>query len=475
MAQVFGKQIVWTSRSEGADKDAISVLACAEVALSVTAYWWIATTYDTYAILLMAAVATPLVLLRSDQSVELGVRWFKRYFDAWVSDDAPANPTVLVSAVLACLGTVALGTIGTQILLAEYDGWSLVWRSAILCWLGLNIGIATAGAAAPVGVGLFVVLGKPVESLLGTAGTVVLFAMVCVGLFLGLLLRAVATRLLASLRYAHFGAANVPTNWQRLLFQVDVLKAPELLPNADRISDRLDFIKFTDGLRGEDLKLKIALGVAIPIWFPPSLLYRYALKSTFWLYAPLIYVFSIPAAWKEPGNLLDWAEALPSMFIEWLRLGMALVTLGLAGYALYDAAGLGQVLGAMGEAPLTVFHLALVLDWSRLQPWHFFTLPSAALTVILFFWLDVIRRQVRALRKRMSEEGQLAEGAAIPLPPGAGWKLRAAVIANQLRTLCVSIWMALALYYFADFAYAQCKVFDWMITPMSWIFGPQAC
>jgi hypothetical protein len=45
--------------------------------LAVPVYWLIAIHFATYAPLMVSAAVAPLVQLRSDESVALGVRWFK--------------------------------------------------------------------------------------------------------------------------------------------------------------------------------------------------------------------------------------------------------------------------------------------------------------------------------------------------------------------------------------------------------------
>ena len=78
----FDRHLVrWSSR-ESIEAEKISLLAVAEVIFSVAAYWWIAWYFDTYAHLLVSVIVAPLVLLRSDESVALGVKMFTRYLGA---------------------------------------------------------------------------------------------------------------------------------------------------------------------------------------------------------------------------------------------------------------------------------------------------------------------------------------------------------------------------------------------------------
>ena len=65
----------WSSR-ESIENGVPSAMAIVETVLAVSAYWFFAIHYQTYAPLLLGIAVAPLVLLRSDTSVALGVRWF---------------------------------------------------------------------------------------------------------------------------------------------------------------------------------------------------------------------------------------------------------------------------------------------------------------------------------------------------------------------------------------------------------------
>jgi hypothetical protein len=69
------KWVRWSTR-ESIDNDVPSVMAIVETILAVPAYWAISLYYETYWPLLLSLLVAPLVLLRSDESVALGVRWF---------------------------------------------------------------------------------------------------------------------------------------------------------------------------------------------------------------------------------------------------------------------------------------------------------------------------------------------------------------------------------------------------------------
>jgi len=72
---------LWWSTRESISNDVPSVTAIIETTIAVPAYWWIAIHFETYLPLLISAAIALLVLLRSEESVALGVRWFMTYVD----------------------------------------------------------------------------------------------------------------------------------------------------------------------------------------------------------------------------------------------------------------------------------------------------------------------------------------------------------------------------------------------------------
>jgi len=351
---------------------------------------------------------------------------------------------IIVSAVAAG----GAGWLAADWFLVGHEGWSLFWRSILIGLFAVNVGVAVAVAltAARVGRG------------------VVAMAWLGPGFSTGILLRAVATRLFASLRHIHRGAAAFPKNWRRTLFQIDLVCSPELVPSIGEEEPALNFGSLIEELfsgKDRDIADKMRGTILIVIFFAPSLLYRYSLKSTCWLYLPLIYVAHLPGRLRDGGGRLIWVRALPAKFIEWIRFGLAGLTLGIALFALIDAAALHALLTAAGagETPVTIFSLLVVLDFGDMRPWHYFTLPSAALTILLVLWLDSIRKDEKA-------------GATID---ALGWKIHLAIRADRVRSALVYIWLGLALYYFAEYAYSRCELPKWTVPWLEWRFGPLAC
>ena len=70
---------VFGSTRDSIDNDVPSVTAIVETGLAVSLLPLIAIYFETYLPLLISAAIAPLVLLRSDESVALGKKWFKAW------------------------------------------------------------------------------------------------------------------------------------------------------------------------------------------------------------------------------------------------------------------------------------------------------------------------------------------------------------------------------------------------------------
>src|SRR5262245_43495534 len=72
---------VWWSTNESLAAGQLSILAVIETILAVLVYWTVAVLFNTTLPLLISICITPLLLLRSDKSVSLGLKWFHEYVD----------------------------------------------------------------------------------------------------------------------------------------------------------------------------------------------------------------------------------------------------------------------------------------------------------------------------------------------------------------------------------------------------------
>src|SRR5215213_3651046 len=77
--QAITKEWCFWSTSESIQNDLPCVTAIIETLLAVPLYWLISLKVGMIQPLLVAAAIAPLVLLRSEESVALGIRWYLRF------------------------------------------------------------------------------------------------------------------------------------------------------------------------------------------------------------------------------------------------------------------------------------------------------------------------------------------------------------------------------------------------------------
>src|SRR4051812_33250972 len=93
--------VFWSTR-ESIDNDVPSVTAILETIIAVPAYWFIAIHFSTYLPLLFSIAVAPLVLLRSDESIELGIILFTEFNEFLVSRDQQtvSNKILYISVLI---------------------------------------------------------------------------------------------------------------------------------------------------------------------------------------------------------------------------------------------------------------------------------------------------------------------------------------------------------------------------------------
>ena len=441
----------WISSPESRAANRLSVLAVVETVLAVIAYWWIAVEFDTYLHLAVSVLAAPLVLLRSDESVKMGARLFQEFAEEEQIGRVWNVATVIVAAGCAGMGAWVLATHW----LVDFDDWPLFWRSAILGVMALNTGLAVAGAVAVTVTGI-------------STGALFLGP----GIMFGYLLRAMLIRVLATVAHLPKGVKEFPRNWIFLNACSDVKTPPELVPGLPMDSVfRLE--RLISGFNDRSFDDRIFYSIAIPVFFVPSLLYRYSLKSTAWLYLPIIYIASLPARLSSVVDREVWLGFFGNYVLGWLQLGLAVVSLGIAFFSFLDVAAFARVLDAAREigVPLTPLGIVFVLDWSAVQPWHFVSLPSAALTVALYLWTNQLRARIRAERRVEKDTG-----ATLSAPfDFLGAAFNALLWVVRLRNILTITWVAIALYGFLALALETCKIPADVQFLLEWHFGPVAC
>jgi hypothetical protein len=181
----------------------------------------------------------------------------------------------------------------------------------------------------------------------GTFGTA-LGALAVTTFAFGLWLRTIGIRVGATLRYFGPGIREVPRNFRHTLFVIDIRHSPELMPGiSTTVSGDAPYTShYIFRLFQEETTwlLKVSAILVFLIFFIPAYLYRLSIKSTCWVYLPLVYVVS-------DRNFVYQIESRK----EWGRRLLAVVTL--AGFILTTfvtdlTAELPKVLSSKFVSPL---------------------------------------------------------------------------------------------------------------------------
>lgn len=320
---------VWGCSDESIALGQISVLAVAEVVMAVALYWWLASHFDWSWMAFVSLIAAPMLLLRSPESVELGVSMLRRFWKRKHDDYSKRE-----KYIVALVSTVAVGVAVYWLATIWLLNWSFYWRVALLSMIAFVIANMSAfvsfgggktediGPSAIVGamVGATVsmsLLAELVEGLV--VGMVV--GMVAVAwataiheaknkaingvasLFLGIvsisgvLLRSMLIRWIVIFYHLLPGLANLPKNWRETLLIIDFLNPPELLPQAGKVHRNFivrgvwrDIVK-ESAYDGWTRLFYLMVVVAL---YLPALVYRWNLKASAWLWWPLALALSSP-------------------------------------------------------------------------------------------------------------------------------------------------------------------------------------
>nr|VFK51334.1 MAG: hypothetical protein BECKTC1821F_GA0114240_100151 [Candidatus Kentron sp. TC] len=464
----------WISTPDSVENNEPTALALLETLLAVAAYWGVAWWFDTHLHLLASISLAPWLLLRSKESTERGVRWFVAYWEDKTEITPKDTPwrfwgIVLSSALITGVSTYWLA----DTFLLGHTGWALFARS-------LGLGMLAWMIAFMVAVAVAVAVAEAVAGAGAVAGTWVLALPFLLAVGASVWLRSLGVRVLATLRHPWRGFQALPENWRRILLAVDSHHAPELAPGLSARIEEFSLPGIVEKIRVGDWGDRLMWISLIPIWFLPGLLYRWSLKSTCWLYLPLIYLGGglrwRPRTAKEKGMLVsDLNEGRVEQFRRWLAVGVAaslVITTAIGHPALQSAMreSLSQfplvlrsflwVSDLLTEQAATLAHLWR-FNGLDLAPWQWLNCLGAAITAALFFYSDRVERRWRLAREET--------------PGAAPAKIHVARLLGltRLRNLCAILYVPLAFGYgfLALDGFDPARLTGWL-APLGVLYGP---
>lgn len=277
------------SSQEALDQGDLSLLAILETAGAMILAIWIAAEEETFRWLAMTAAVAPFLLLRTPQSEDMGLKWFDHY-------ESFLNITNPLHGVRSATSNVKLVKIHN---LRGFISWLYAEMRFQISQLTFDYRI------------LYVII--------------ILFFYQLLSIPVALIIKFVVT-VYFLVRHPIYTLSCVPRNWQRIALQTDIFQAPEYVPGYEAYKSTSQATRIT-------LKFSIVLQICYepilylfqivkdtqhdPVWlrlfritkavsilagglgysvyniilfYIPTTIYRYSLKSSSIIYAPLIYV-----------------------------------------------------------------------------------------------------------------------------------------------------------------------------------------
>lgn len=329
------RQWVWRCTDASIEAGQISVFAVLETLLAVAVYWYLVWRFHWPWMMFISMLAAPMLLLRSEQSVKLGLRWLKVY---WHADED--NFTLIQKAIIIG-GTAIINGLLCYWLAQQWFpghvGWDLFWRAAGLGAVALAVAVAFGGGGGGAGAGAGAVAGAGAGAVAGAvalAGVAALAsarAVVGVGVVVwpffaaGLLVRTLLIRIFATLRHPIAGLRQLPQNWRSSLWVIDPCHLPELLPQAGEVELQLTLAGLWSGYRNGSASSKAIVLIFTPFYYFPAMLYRWSLKASAWLWFPLVLVLTPPLYQQNPKATRKMLAIIPAW--HWHYVGLASLVL----------------------------------------------------------------------------------------------------------------------------------------------------
>jgi hypothetical protein len=354
---------VWFSTRETIEKEVPSVTAILETIIAVPLYWWIAFKFGSFWPLIVDAAVAPMVLLRSDQSVALGVKWFLS-FERHVIE----GKSLLLLFAWLFIASIVL----TTTFISIYVYWSSV---GTLLWFMAFIEVMV----------LLVFFGFLVMLPLYFG-----VAYIIVPLILSIPIRVAAT-----VFHLKDGIRVLPVNFRRLVLCTSPVQIPEIVPGIETTKSTFKFSEqFGSRLSQNDAAI---LYLPLFLWFiyAPSWLYRLTIKSTVWLWWPLVFLGGDLKRVQDPDRF-KW-EVMGSL---WAKTSIALACFTLLAfiaansYRLVDAAWFDR------NPLLTPIGYLLLVDWNSVWMWQGCALLVSVLSIGIVYLVDDVSWKYRRAKRR---------------------------------------------------------------------------
>jgi len=432
--QSSAKSFRWYSTVESAEKLEFSVLAAVESVCAVTLSLWLAWYFQTYMYLVGAFVVAPLLLLRTEESVELGLRWFGGFLEGFsrvaerfakligITDDQDAV-TIFYSLINLIFIIpllwfivpfyswlpITVICVFSGLLLFAQEKYQLSNKLEKL--VGVEV-VGGGGAIAILVAG--VVVGGGVEGgvevaveiagvVLGVLGVVVVAGVLGVEVVVvvgSLIIKFAATTFTCFQQLLLRRSGNclhvIPLNWYRIVLATDMRHPPELLPGIESpkyqaLTGEFSEFRFSKWLwkltTQSDVFGKMFRVINGIIVFLPALFYRWSLKSSALFYLPFLWIIGTAKARQNFRESIDeqyvlWRYTLSGQLIvaySWIIVIFAVLQIVLK-IKFHD-------FSTQANYPFIELVMPFFVNF-QWNVWDVTRFLSALLTLVVWFWID---------------------------------------------------------------------------------------
>lgn len=309
---------VWRCNDTSLASGQTSLLAIMETLLALAVYVWLGFHFERQWWLLGSAVAAPILLMKSFESKRLGLILLRRrYYGAKRVEKKMASgwfPLLFISALCAICFLLTL------VLVRMYPDWSL-WQIAFLntlllkliigIFVGMCYGIHLLESTRSFHINYPFLSSSPKSSKLILAIYLLIVNLVFdeLTVAVGVWLQSLLVRVFATVRHPLAGLRHFPQNWREILWGLDFTHLPELIPGAANVSllfDSQGLMKAVKQKEGNRVDRAIC-GICLVCWYVPTLLWRWSLKSTLWIWWPLTLLLTPPLEGLRADAVRDFA------------------------------------------------------------------------------------------------------------------------------------------------------------------------
>ncbi len=373
----------------------VTVLAVVESFLAIVLSILLAWKYQTILYVVVPAIFAPLLLLRTEYSINLSLKYLevlRKFISSKIHSDEDSE------------------FLGFGILLSLYLGGIVISIGILVVIFGENPSFHTVTqlAAKIIGLAFFLIaLLGGIEYILlklkllpkrQNIGLHILFPLVSIGVFvIPILILKLSVTFYAVITHPLLSIQQLPRNWYEVVFCVDFIHPPEVLPGIDRTDSFLKFSNWSaiwlkkkeSNTTSEYIFDLFFYVIATPFMFFPALLYRWSLKSSALVWLPIIYI--VGKDHSEDSRKLDLQYLLEASCRTTLaKTQFYIAIFSILVLTIFPLLFSTRVKELFSLNPVDILPLLNYVFAFQMHAWHWTRLGAGLLTILLFLYTDYL-------------------------------------------------------------------------------------